>query len=200
MIRQWTYVFNWARKSAYGRLTSGWRLRHSSDPSSNRAVRYRALWVGVFRRARGRSIWDRLGDGHAEDGSGGGKRIYDQMPERRGLISMGECSSVAGHSITLPCCRARPAIVPTGVYVIGCAAPRNHPLRLGHLVVNSLTTGPYSDVTVQRRSSDPTAAGSARKPPTKARDYRTARSKTRSYRWRRKPARTSSAERRLRAQ
>src|SRR5919204_515414 len=48
------------------------------------------------------------------------KRIYDQMPEPKWVISMGACSSVGGPFNTYAVLQGVDRVVPTDVYVIGC--------------------------------------------------------------------------------
>jgi len=48
------------------------------------------------------------------------KRIYDQMPDPKWVISMGACSSVGGPFNTYAVQQGVDKIVPTDVYVIGC--------------------------------------------------------------------------------
>jgi NADH-quinone oxidoreductase subunit B len=48
------------------------------------------------------------------------KRIYDQMPEPKGVISMGACSSVGGPFNTYAVLQGIDRLVPVDVYVIGC--------------------------------------------------------------------------------
>src|SRR5258708_10889572 len=48
------------------------------------------------------------------------KRIYNQMPDPKWVISMGACSSVGGTFNTYAVLQGVDRIVPTDVYVIGC--------------------------------------------------------------------------------
>jgi NADH-quinone oxidoreductase subunit B len=48
------------------------------------------------------------------------KRIYDQMPEPKWVISMGACSSVGGPFNTYATLQGVDRIVPVDVYVVGC--------------------------------------------------------------------------------
>src|SRR5947209_19301213 len=48
------------------------------------------------------------------------KRIYDQMPDPKWVISMGACSSVVGPFNTYAVLQGVDKIVPTDVYVISC--------------------------------------------------------------------------------
>ena len=48
------------------------------------------------------------------------KRVYDQMPDPKWVISMGACSSVGGPFNTYAVLQGVDKIVPVDVYVIGC--------------------------------------------------------------------------------
>jgi len=48
------------------------------------------------------------------------KRIYDQMPDPKWVISMGACSSVGGPFNTYAVLQGVDKIVPVDVYVTGC--------------------------------------------------------------------------------
>ena len=52
--------------------------------------------------------------------AGAVKRIYDQMPDPKWVISMGACSSVGGPFNTYAVLQGVDKIVPVDVYVIGC--------------------------------------------------------------------------------
>jgi NADH-quinone oxidoreductase subunit B len=90
------YVFNWARKSALWPLTFGLACC---------AIEMIASSTSRFDIARFGAVL---------------KRIYDQMPDPKWVISMGACSSVGGPFNTYGVLQGVDKIVPVDVYVIGC--------------------------------------------------------------------------------
>jgi len=48
------------------------------------------------------------------------RRVYDQMPDPKWVISMGACSSVGGPFNTYAVLQGVDRIVPVDVYVLGC--------------------------------------------------------------------------------
>src|SRR6267154_4028849 len=60
------------------------------------------------------------------------KRVYDQMPEPKWVISMGACSSVGGPFNTYAVLQGVDKVVPVDVYVTGCP-PRPENLFYGLL-------------------------------------------------------------------
>jgi len=60
------------------------------------------------------------------------KRIYDQMPEPKWVMSMGACSSVGGPFNTYAVLQGVDRIVPVDVYIVGCP-PRPENLFYGLL-------------------------------------------------------------------
>jgi NADH-quinone oxidoreductase subunit B len=60
------------------------------------------------------------------------KRIYEQMPEPKWVMSMGACSSVGGPFNTYAVLQGVDRIVPVDVYIVGCP-PRPENLFYGLL-------------------------------------------------------------------
>src|SRR5215467_3429177 len=87
------YVFNWARKSAVWPMTFGLAC-----------CAIEMIVAGTVTLKMAPVV----------------KRIYDQMPDPKWVISMGACSSVGGPFNTYAVLQGVDKIVPTDVYVIGC--------------------------------------------------------------------------------
>src|SRR6201982_3087523 len=115
------YVFNWARKSAVSPMTFGLACC-AIEMIASSAARFHS---GRFESA---SVRPNPRQAHLMIVSGTVtlkmapvvKRIYDQMPEPKWVISMGACSSVGGPFNTYAVLQGVDRIVPTDVYVIGC--------------------------------------------------------------------------------
>ncbi len=71
------------------------------------------------------------------------KRLYDQMPDPKWVISMGACSSVGGPFNTYAVLQGVDKVVPVDVYITGCP-PRPENLFYGLLKlqdkINHMTT------------------------------------------------------------
>jgi NADH-quinone oxidoreductase subunit B len=60
------------------------------------------------------------------------KRLYDQMPEPKWVLSMGACASVGGPFNTYSTLQGVDRVVPVDIYVVGCP-PRPENLFYGLL-------------------------------------------------------------------
>ena len=97
------YVFNWARKSSIWPLTFGLAC-----------CAIEMLTAGTVTLKMAPVL----------------KRLYDQMPEPKWVMSMGACSSVGGPFNTYAVLQGVDKIVPVDVYVTGCP-PRPENLFYG---------------------------------------------------------------------
>jgi len=127
------HVFNWARKSALWPLTFGLACC---------AIEMITATTSRFDMARFGSEVFRPSPRQADLMIVAGtvtlkmapvlKRIYDQMPEPKWVISMGACSSVGGPFNTYAVLQGVDHVVPVDVYVTGCP-PRPENLFYGLL-------------------------------------------------------------------
>jgi len=115
------YVFNWARKSALWPMTFGLACCAIEMIASSTA-RFDIARFGaeVFRPSPRQSDLMIVSGTVTLKMAPVVKRIYDQMPEPKWVISMGACSSVGGPFNTYAVLQGVDRIVPTDVYVIGC--------------------------------------------------------------------------------
>jgi NADH-quinone oxidoreductase subunit B len=115
------YVFNWARKSAVWPMTFGLACCAIEMIASSTA-RFDIARFGseVFRPSPRQSDLMIVAGTVTLKMAPVVKRIYDQMPDPKWVISMGACSSVGGPFNTYAVLQGVDKIVPTDVYVIGC--------------------------------------------------------------------------------
>jgi NADH-quinone oxidoreductase subunit B len=115
------YVFNWARKSSIWPLTFGLACC-AIEMISASAARFDIARFGseVFRPSPRQSDLMIVAGTVTLKMAPVLKRIYDQMPERKWVISMGACSSVGGPFNTYATLQGVDRIVPVDVYVTGC--------------------------------------------------------------------------------
>jgi NADH-quinone oxidoreductase subunit B len=115
------YVFNWARKSALWPMTFGLACCAIEMIASSTA-RFDIARFGseVFRPSPRQSDLMIVAGTVTLKMAPVVKRIYDQMPDPKWVISMGACSSVGGPFNTYAVLQGVDKIVPTDVYVIGC--------------------------------------------------------------------------------
>ncbi|MBI5280574.1 MAG: NADH-quinone oxidoreductase subunit B [Candidatus Solibacter usitatus] len=115
------YVFNWARKSSVWPLTFGLACcaieMIAASASRFDIARYGAE---VFRPSPRQSDLMIVAGTVTLKMAPVLKRIYDQMPEPKWVISMGACSSAGGPFNTYATLQGVDKIVPVDVYVSGC--------------------------------------------------------------------------------
>src|SRR5207237_164424 len=121
MISTVDYVFNWARKSAVWPMTFGLACCAIEMIASSTA-RFDIARFGseVFRPSPRQSDLMIVAGTVTLKMAPVVKRIYDQMPDPKWVISMGACSSVGGPFNTYAVLQGVDKIVPIDGYVIGC--------------------------------------------------------------------------------
>jgi NADH-quinone oxidoreductase subunit B len=125
------YVFNWARESSLWPLTFGLACC-AIEMISASASRFDIARFGaeVFRPSPRQSDLMIVAGTVTLKMGPVLKRIYDQMPEPKWVISMGACSSVGGPFNTYSVLQGVDKIVPVDVYITGCP-PRPENLFYG---------------------------------------------------------------------
>lgn len=115
------YVFNWARKSSIWPLTFGLACC-AIEMIASSCSRFDIARFGaeVFRPSPRQSDLMIVAGTVTLKMAPVLKRIYDQMPEPKWVISMGACSSVGGPFNTYAVLQGVDKIVPVDVYVTGC--------------------------------------------------------------------------------
>jgi NADH-quinone oxidoreductase subunit B len=115
------YVFNWARKSSIWPLTFGLACC-AIEMIASSCSRFDIARFGaeVFRPSPRQSDLMIVAGTVTLKMAPVLKRIYDQMPEPKWVISMGACSSVGGPFNTYSVLQGVDKIVPVDVYVTGC--------------------------------------------------------------------------------
>jgi len=115
------YVFNWARKSALWPMTFGLACCAIEMIASSTA-RFDIARFGseVFRPSPRQADLMIVSGTVTLKMAPIVKRIYEQMPEPKWVLSMGACSSVGGPFNTYAVLQGVDRIVPVDVYCIGC--------------------------------------------------------------------------------
>ena len=133
LITSVDYVFNWARKSSIWPLPFGLACC-AIEMIASSAARFDIARVGaaVFRPSPRQADLMIVAGTVTLKMAPVLKRIYDQMPDPKWVISMGACSSVGGPFNTYAVLQGVDKIVPVDVYVTGCP-PRPENLFYGLL-------------------------------------------------------------------
>ena len=120
LITSVDYVFNWARKSALWPMTFGLACC-AIEMMATFASRFDVERFGMVPWASPRHSDLMIVSGTVTIKMAPMlKRIYDQMPDPKWVISMGACSSVGGPFNTYAVLQGVDKIVPVDVYVTGC--------------------------------------------------------------------------------
>src|ERR1700694_6006423 len=115
------FVFNWARKSALWTMTFGLACC-AIEMMATGASRFDMdrFGAGIFRPSPRQSDLIIVAGTVRLKRAPIVRRVYDQMPDPKWVISMGACSNVGGPFNTYAVLQGVDKIVPTDVYVIGC--------------------------------------------------------------------------------
>ena len=125
------YVFNWARESSLWPLTFGLACcAIEMITASTSRFDIARFGAEVFRPSPRQSDLMIVAGTVTLKMGPVLKRIYDQMPDPKWVISMGACSSVGGPFNTYSVLQGVDKIVPVDVYITGCP-PRPENLFYG---------------------------------------------------------------------
>ena len=127
------YVFNWARKSAIWPMTFGLACC-AIEMMAASASRFDIARFGseVFRPSPRQSDLMIVAGTLTVKMAPVVRRLYDQMPEPKWVISMGSCSNAGGPFPTYSVLQGVDKVIPVDVYIVGCP-PRPENLFYGLL-------------------------------------------------------------------
>ena len=143
-------VVNWARKSAIWPCTFGLACC-AIEMMSMSASRYDVARFGaeVFRASPRQSDLMIVAGRLSRKMAPVLRRIYDQMPEPKYVISMGACASVGGVFDNYAIVQGSDQVVPVDVYIPGCP-PRPEALqdgliKLQNKIRSGVATNPFAE-------------------------------------------------------
>ncbi|MFY9226509.1 MAG: NADH-quinone oxidoreductase subunit B family protein [Blastocatellia bacterium] len=125
------YIFNWARKSAIWPMTFGLACC-AIEMMATGASRFDMdrFGAGVFRPSPRQCDLIIVAGTVTLKMAKIVRRVYDQMPEPKWVISMGSCSNVGGPFNSYSTLQGVDRIIPVDVYIPGCP-PRPEALLYG---------------------------------------------------------------------
>ena len=125
------YIFNWARKSALWPMTFGLACC-AIEMMATGASRFDMdrFGAGIFRPSPRQADLIIVAGTVTLKMAPIVRRVYDQMPDPKWVISMGACSNVGGPFDTYATLQGVDHVIPVDVYVPGCP-PRPEALLYG---------------------------------------------------------------------